>query len=382
MTINNYWKGTAMNKDRLINQFFEMLKVDSESGNERKIADYLKKYFKKFDVEVIEDDTTEVTGHGAGNLLIRLKGDAEVEPVYFTVHMDTVTPGVGIKPQIDGDYIVSDGTTILGSDDKAGIAAIIEALHVITEKDIPHGDIEIVITVGEESGLVGAKAFDSSLLKSKFGYAIDSTGKVGTVVTTAPTQSKIEAHLHGKTAHAGVAPEEGVSAINIAAKAVSQMTLGRVDEETTANIGRIEGGSATNIVADYAYVLAEARSLNPEKMDQQASHIREAFQNAAETLGGRAEVSIELMYDHLHAELDSEVVTTVQKAINNIGRTADFISLGGGSDGNVFNGKGIQTVVLGLGYENIHTTAERIPVEELVKAAELVVEIIKVQHQK
>jgi len=371
-----------MNNDRLIKQFIEMLKVDSESGNERKIADYLKKYFKKFDVEVMEDDTTETTGHGAGNLFIRLKGDPAVEPVYFTVHMDTVTPGVGIKPQIEDGYIVSDGTTILGSDDKAGIAAIIEALHVITENDLPHGDIEIVITVGEESGLVGAKAFDTDLLKSKFGYAIDSTGKVGTVVTTAPTQSKIEAHLHGKTAHAGVAPEEGVSAINIAAKAVSQMTLGRIDEETTANVGRIEGGSATNIVADYAYVLAEARSLSPEKMDRQAAHMREAFENAAESLGGRAEVSIELMYDHLHAELDSEVVTTVQQAIENIGREADFISLGGGSDGNVFNGKDIQTVVLGLGYENIHTTSERIPVEELIKAAELVVEIIKVQHQK
>lgn len=371
-----------MNNERLINQFIEMLKVDSESGNERKIADYLKKYFKKFDVEVMEDDTTETTGHGAGNLLIRLKGDPAVEPVYFTVHMDTVTPGVGIKPRIEDGYIVSDGTTILGSDDKAGIAAIIEALHVITENDVPHGDIEIVITVGEESGLVGAKAFDTELLKSKFGYAIDSTGKVGTVVTTAPTQSKIEAHLHGKTAHAGVAPEEGVSAINIAAKAVSQMTLGRIDEETTANVGRIEGGSATNIVADYAYVLAEARSLNPEKMDRQAAHMREAFENAAKSLGGRAEVSIELMYDHLHAELDSKVVTTVRQAIENIGRKAYFISLGGGSDGNVFNGKGIQTVVLGLGYENIHTTSERIPVEELIKAAELVVEIIKVQHQK
>ena len=123
---------------------------------------------------------------------------------------------------------------------------------------------------------MGAKAFDTNLLKSKFGYAIDSTGKVGTVVTSAPTQSKIEAHLHGKTAHAGVAPEEGVSAVNIAAKAVSQMTLGRIDEETTANVGRIEGGSATNIVADYAYVLAEARSLSPEKMDRQAAHMREA----------------------------------------------------------------------------------------------------------
>lgn len=371
-----------MNEERLIQQFTEMLKVDSESGEEREIADYLKEYFKKFDVEVTEDATAEITGHGAGNLLIRKKGEGGVAPLYFTVHMDTVTPGKGITPRIEDGYIVSDGTTILGSDDKAGIAAIIEALHIIQENDVPHGDIEIVITVGEESGLVGAKAFDTTHLKSTFGYAIDSTGKVGTVVTSAPTQSKVEAHIHGKTAHAGVAPEEGVSAINIAAKAVSTMKLGRIDEETTANIGRIEGGSATNIVADHAYVLAETRSLDPEKMEAQGLHMKEAFENAAAALGGRAEVTIEKMYDHLYAELDSEVVTTVKKAIGNIGREPDFISLGGGSDGNVFNGKGIQTVVLGLGYENIHTTSERMPIEELVKAAELIVEIIKVQHAK
>lgn len=371
-----------MNEERLVQQFTEMLKVDSESGEEREIADYLKAYFKKFDVEVTEDDSAENTGHGAGNLLIRLKGDAETEPVYFTVHMDTVTPGKGIKPKLEDGYIVSDGTTILGSDDKAGIAAIIEALHIIKENDIPHGDVEIVITAGEESGLVGAKAFDTDQLKSKFGYAVDSTGKVGTVVTSAPTQSRVEAHIHGRTAHAGVAPEDGVSAINIAAKAVSMMKLGRIDGETTANVGRIEGGSATNIVADYAYVLAETRSLDPEKMEAQAKHMKDAFEDAAETLGGRAEVTIEKMYDHLYAEEDSEVVTTVRTAIENIGREADFISLGGGSDGNVFNGRGIQTVVLGLGYENIHTTSERMPVEELVKAAELIVEIIKVQHAK
>lgn len=371
-----------MNEERLIRQFTEMLEIDSESGEEREIADYLIELFNKMDVEIIEDDSAKITGHGAGNLLIRVKGTSNAAPVYFTVHMDTVTPGKGIKPKIEGGYIVSDGTTILGSDDKAGIAAIIEALNVIRENKIPHGDIEIVITAGEESGLVGAKAFDTSQLKSRFGYAVDSTGKVGTVVTSAPTQSKIEAHVHGKTAHAGVAPEEGVSAINIAAKAVSMMTLGRIDEETTANIGRIEGGSATNIVADYAYVLAETRSLDPEKMEAQARHMKEAFEAAAAELGGRAEVTIEKMYDHLHAELDSEVVTTVRTAIGNIGREPEFISLGGGSDGNVFNGKGIQTVVLGLGYENIHTTSERMPIEELVKAAELIVEIIKVQNSK
>lgn len=371
-----------MNSERLVNQFMEMVQVDSETGHERKVADYLLNIFNELDVEVYEDNTAETTGYGAGNIFVRSKGDTSVEPVYFTVHMDTVTPGKEIKPSIKDGYIISDGTTILGSDDKAGIAAIIEALRTIEEENIPHGDIEVVITVGEESGLIGAKAFDTSVLKSKFGYALDSTGKVGTVVSQAPTQSKVEAHIYGKTAHAGIEPEAGVSAITIASKAISKMTLGRVDEETTANVGRIEGGGPTNIVTEYVYLLAEARSFKEEKLKAQVNHMTQAFEEAAEELGGRVEVKTELLYDALNVSQDSEVALTVKSALNNIGREIDFISLGGGSDGNVFHGKGIETVVLGLGYEEIHTTNEKIPVVELEKAAELVTEIAKVQYNK
>lgn len=371
-----------MNKDRLINQFMEMVKIDSETGNEREMADYLLDLFSGLGVEVTEDDTQKDTGYGAGNILVRLKGDDQsADPVYFTVHMDTVTPGAGIKPFIDGEYIVSDGTTVLGSDDKAGIAAIIEAVKSISESDISHGDVEFVITVGEESGLVGAKAFDTSALKSKFGYAVDSTGKVGTVVTTAPTQSKIEAHIHGKTAHAGVAPEEGISAIKIASNAISRMNLGRIDEETTANIGKFEGGGPTNVVTDYVHIVAEARSLDDDKMHAQTRHMKEAFVNAAAELGGTTEVGTEIIYAALNAPDDSEVVTTVSEAIKNIGRDANLISLGGGSDGNIFAGKGIDTAILGLGYENIHSTSEKIPIEELAKITDLIIEIIKVQKR-
>lgn len=372
-----------MNKDRLIDQFMEMVQIDSETGHEREMADYLLETFKEMGIEALEDDTQEQTGYGAGNILVRLKGDnTKAEPIYFTVHMDTVAPGVGVKPSIDGDYIVSDGSTILGSDDKAGIASLIEAIRTIRESGMRHGDIEIVITVGEESGLVGAKAFDATQLKSGFGYAIDSTGKVGTVVTTAPTQSKIEAHIHGKTAHAGVAPETGVSAINIAARAISQMKLGRIDEETTANIGRFEGGGATNVVTDYVYLLGEARSLDDEKMKAQTAHMKETFEKVAEDMGGRAEVFSDVMYAALKASKDSEVVSTAVQAIENIGRRPDLISLGGGSDGNIFAGAGLDTAILGLGYENIHTTEEKMPIEELHKITELVIEIIKVQNDK
>lgn len=371
-----------MNKDRLVNQFMDMVQIDSETGHEREMADYLLETFKRMDIEATEDGTQEETGYGAGNILVRLKGDSSKTPVYFTVHMDTVAPGKGVKPSIQGDYIISDGTTILGADDKAGIAALIEAIHTIKESGMAHGDVEIVITVGEESGLVGAKAFDTNQLKSKFGYAIDSTGKVGTVVVTAPTQSRIEVDIHGKKAHAGVAPETGISAINIAARAISQMRLGRIDPETTANIGRFEGGTATNVVTDHVHLLAEARSLTADKMEAQSNHMKETFENVAHEMGGSADVNIEVMYAALSAADDSEVVRTALKAIENIGRTADLISLGGGSDGNVFAGAGIETAILGLGYENIHTTEEKMPIEELVRITELVVEIIKVQNDK
>lgn len=179
--------------------------------------------------------------------------------------MDTVVPGNGIKPSIEDGYIKSDGTTILGADDKAGLAAMLEAITVLKEENIAHGKIEFIITVGEESGLVGAKALDSSLVTAKFGYALDSDGKVGDIIVAAPTQAKVNATIYGKTAHAGVAPERGVSAITIASRAISKMPLGRIDEETTANIGRFEGGTQTNIVCDRVDILAEARSLIPEK---------------------------------------------------------------------------------------------------------------------
>src|SRR5690606_29014708 len=286
-----------INEERILNEFLELVQIDSETKHEAEIAKVLKEKFSSLGVEVFEDDTTAETGHGAGNLICTLKANKEgVDPIYFTSHMDTVVPGNGVKPSIKDGYIVTDGTTILGADDKAGLAAMLEALKVIKEQNIEHGDIQFIITVGEESGLVGAKALDSSLIHAKYGFALDSDEQVGNIIVAAPTQAKISAVIHGKTAHAGVAPEKGISAITIAAKAVAKMPLGRIDEETTANIGRFEGGQATNIVADKAYILAEARSLVPEKMEDQVDKMKSAFEETAKSMGGSADVTVEIMY--------------------------------------------------------------------------------------
>lgn len=367
-----------INKERLVNEFLELVKVDSETKYEREIADVLKGKFSQLGVEVIEDDTTEKSGHGAGNLICTLPATEEgIDPIYFTAHMDTVVPGNGVKPVEENGYIKTDGTTILGADDKAGLAVMLEAVKVLKEEKISHGVIQFIITVGEESGLKGAKELDPALIQAKFGYALDSDGKVGNIIVAAPTQAKIQATILGKTAHAGVAPEKGVSAITIAAKAIAKMPLGRIDHETTANIGRFEGGSQTNIVCDHVSILAEARSLVPEKMEEQAAKMKEAFETVAKEMGGKAEVIVEIMYPGFKYGDGDHVVEVAKRAVASINREVKLEKSGGGSDANVIAGFGIPTVNLAVGYEEIHTTNERMPIEELVKTAELVVAVVQ-----
>lgn len=368
-----------INKERLLNEFLELVQIDSESKSETAIAKVLTEKFKALGVDVYEDDAAAKTGYGAGNLICTLPATKEgVDPIYFTSHMDTVVPGKGVKPSIQDGYVVTDGTTILGADDKTGLSSMLEAVRVLKENNIPHGKIEFIITVGEESGLVGAKVLDSSKITAKYGYALDSDGKVGEIVVAAPTQAKITTIIKGKTAHAGVAPEKGVSAITIAAKAIAKMPLGRIDEETTANIGRFAGGTQTNIVCDHVEILAEARSLIGEKMEAQANIMKEAFESTAKEMGGEAIVEVDVMYPGFKYGHGDHVVEIAKKAVENIGRTPSLTQSGGGSDANVIAGFGIPTVNLAVGYEEIHTTKEKMPIEELVKVAELVVSIAQV----
>ncbi|WP_082233907.1 M20/M25/M40 family metallo-hydrolase [Halobacillus massiliensis] len=367
-----------INKKRVLEEFLELVQIDSETKDEGNIAKVLTKKFEDLGLEVLEDDAESVTEHGAGNLICSLKGSKEgVDTIYFTSHMDTVVPGKGVKPSVKDGYVVTDGTTILGADDKAGIAAILEAIRTLKEQKIEHGDLQFVITVGEESGLVGAKALDRKNLTAKYGYAIDSDGKVGNIIVAAPTQAKIKAIVKGKTAHAGVAPEKGISAITLASKAIAKMPLGRIDKETTANIGRFEGGQQTNIVCDQVEIIAEARSLVTEKMEAQVEKMKEAFTETAEEMGGEVELDIQVMYPGFKHQAGDQVVEVARNAAGKIGRDSELLTSGGGSDANIIAGFGIPTVNLAVGYEEIHTTNERMPIEELEKAAELVTSIIE-----
>lgn len=367
-----------MKDSRLVNEFIELVQIDSETKHEEKIAPILVEKLTALGFEVYQDDAHTRNGHGAGNIIATLNGSLQVDPIYFTVHMDTVVPGKNIQPQIKEDgYIYSDGTTILGADDKAGMAAVFEMVRRIQEQNIPHGTIQVIITAGEESGLAGAKELDKNKLVAKYGYAVDSDGEVGGIVIAAPYQAKLKVKILGKTSHAGVEPEKGISAITLASKAISKMKLGRIDKETTANIGRFEGGKATNIVCDEVNILAEARSINYEKLQAQTKHMKETFEQEALANGGKAEVQIELMYPGFSVNEQDKVVQVAMQAVKNIGRTPKLLKSGGGSDANIISSFGIPTVNLSVGYEQIHTTKERMPIKELEKLADLLVEVVK-----
>lgn len=366
-----------INQERLVTDFCELVQVDSETGNEGQIFKVLKNKLLALGLDVKEDQAQQKTGHGASNLIATLPGTIKGTAIALSTHMDTVVPGKGIKPVIEDGFIASDGTTILGSDDKAGVSAILEALQVIEENQKDHAEVQIIITVGEESGLRGAKALDLSLVHAQYGFALDSDGPVGDIVVAAPYQTKLLTEVYGKTAHAGIEPEKGISAISIAAKAIARMPLGRIDRETTANIGRFEGGQATNIVCDYVKVLAETRSLNQSKMEKQAEIMTRAFEDAANEYGGKADVHTEYMYPGYRFAREDRVVQLATMAIEAIGRTPRLLQSGGGSDANVISGQGLPTVNLGVGYEEIHTVKEKIAIEELVKTGELVLALIE-----
>lgn len=370
----------SIKRKRLVNEFIELVQIDSETKYEGEIAKVLKQKFTELGLEVLEDQAKEKTGHEANNLICNLRGNVkEADTIFFTSHMDTVTPGKKVKPTIQDNYITSDGTTILGADDKAGIAVLLETIRTLKENNIDHGDIQFVITVGEESGLVGAKAIDTNLLQAKYGYALDSDGEIGSLIVAAPYQSKIKAKIYGKSAHAGVEPEKGVSAITVAAKAIAQMKLGRIDEETTANISYFHGGkiNQTNVVCDYVEIVGEARSLQQVKLKNITEEMKKAFVEVAEQHGGSAEVEIKEMYPGFQLNKDDPVVQIAQQTATQLGFSTKLLKSGGGSDANIFNSHGIPTANLAVGYEYIHTTNERIHIDHLINLTKFVIGIIQ-----
>jgi tripeptide aminopeptidase len=373
-------------KERLIAEFLELVQISSLSKKEGAIARRLRQTLEAMGVQVVVDDAGLKVGGETGNLIARFAGTVPgAPPLLLSAHMDTVVPGENVKPIIEGEVIRTNGTTVLGGDDKAGIVAILEAVRVLRERDIPHGDLELVFTICEELGLLGAKHLDVSKLSAQTGLVLDSDG-VDELVTRAPAANRMVFTVHGLEAHAGVCPENGISAIRVAAEAIAAMNLGRIDAETTANLGIIQGGTANNIVPKLVVVRGEARSRSLEKLSAQTRHMSDCFSDAArrhrvvldgKEIQARVEETIERDYEPMDLPDDCQIVRLVTEAAKSLGRPLATRPTGGGCDANVLNGKGLQVANLGCGMRAIHTVNEWLDVRDLVRTAELVLEVVR-----
>ncbi len=359
---------SKIQSERLIQHFIDLVKVDSESRNEKAISEALAEQLGHlgFDVHRQAVDASISNGH---NLYARLEGTLPGTTL-LSCHMDTVTPGNGIEPVIEDGIIRSRGDTILGGDDKSGIAAIMEAVRSLREQGMPHQTIELAFTVNEECGLHGSKLFDMSLVQAQQAIVLDSGGPIGTIITTAPGAETMTVTVTGKPAHAGLAPETGINALTVAADAISKMKLSRIDEETTANIGTVKGGSATNIVMPTLTLEAEARSLDDAKLAAQVAHMVETFEQAAERHGAQVTIERSREYDAYRLSDDEPLVQSIKAAFAANGIEGVTKSTGGGSDANVFNGKGLKTVNLSTGMAKVHTCEEEIAVADLIAISE------------
>ncbi|PKM78648.1 MAG: peptidase M20 [Firmicutes bacterium HGW-Firmicutes-15] len=367
-----------INRERLVESFIKMVEVASVSGKEGLFRDLLKAEFLLRGLEIEEDGAGTILNGESGNLLVKIPGTVTVPALLLATHIDTVVPGIGIKAiRGQDDVIRSDGNTILGSDDKAGIAAILEAYDVIVEKRLDHPPLELLFTVSEEQGLLGAKNFDYSRLEARKGYVLDSGGAPGTIVIKSPCQNEIEYRVYGQAAHAGINPEDGINSIGLMAKALAVMPCGRIDDETTCNFGIIEGGIARNIVAPSCRLKGEARSLSRSKLDQLTAELCGIFEAEVAKNGGRCEVDVVLLYPEITLQPDEEVIRLAVRAADKIGLTTELMSTGGGSDASIINGNNIRCANLGIGMSAVHTTEEFIRVEDLVNDARLVLSIIQ-----
>ena len=375
-----------INRKRLTEEFLELTAIPSLSRQEGHIGRRLESILKDMGASVEVDDAGEKVGGNTGNILARFTGtDAAAAPLLLSGHMDTVGPASQVHTVIEGDIIHTDHTSVLGGDDKAGLVAILEAIRVLREGRLPHGDLEVVITICEESGLLGAKHFDTSRLRARLGLVLDVDG-VNELVTRAPAANRLSFTVHGLEAHAGICPERGISAVQVASEAIAGMRLGRVDAETTANLGVIQGGLGTNIVPSQVVVRGETRSLSEAKLKAQTEHMRSRFEEAvarhAVTLEGREhrarlEAKVERQYERLDIADGATIVQLVTAAAEALGRKCPTRSTGGGSDANVFVARGLEVANLACGMRDIHTVNEWVDVKDLVATAELVLETIR-----
>jgi len=369
-----------INKKRMTETFFELLKQESPSLMELPMGKWLLEYFSLRNIEASMDDCGGKIGGDCGNVLVHVKGSMEGSAICFAAHMDQMYPCRDIKTMQRGDVIGTDGRTTLGGDDKGGIAAILEALEHITEENIPHKEIYLLFTVCEETGLLGCRNFNTSLLPAKNIIVVDAAGPAGIIAWKAPAMEKIDITFKGKKAHAGIEPEKGINAIKVAADAISNMRIGRIDCETTANIGRIEGGKATNVVTDEVHLTAEIRSHSMKKLEVETDFMRRCCEDAAIKHAAKIEFVNNTDFPVMQSNPDSYLYKLCERSFENIGIKPEAKVIGGGSDANILCGKGYDCVIISVGMDKVHTVEETININDMYNTAKAISEMMTISE--
>lgn len=371
-----------INESRLVDLFLNLCKINAPALREKDSVAWTKDYLTQHSLDFVEDEAGKAIGGNANNLIVKLPGNLPGAPrIYLSAHFDTVEPTEGIViEEIDGVFHAT-SDTILGADDKGGMAPAIEAVLSLRESGEPHGDVYLLLTVAEEIGLQGAGALKIEELGLDFGYVLDTGPPVGSYVTRTANHDKLDIVVKGVPAHAGKDPENGINAIQVVADAVHGMRIGRIDEETTANLGTIQGGSATNVVCANVSIKAEARSTNIQTLDDQIAHMKQRFVDAAQKWGAEVEFNHVRHYRSYDIDASSTVVRIAQEASRNLGLNPELRTTLGGSDANVFNAKGVPSIVIATGMQKIHTHDEHISRADLIKTAELSLEILRVSSK-
>jgi len=351
-------------KLNVVHEFMAIAALNSPSRCEAAVAEYLIRSLGKFGLTATIDDSAPLSGSDTGNIVVRVPGNAPGPTIMLCAHMDTVSPTEGMVPVLRDGIIISNGETVLGADDKAGIAMIIVALSELLAENVPHGAIEVVFSVQEEAGLFGV-SYLTEPLTADFGYILDGDGPVGTIVNQAPSKVGLYFVVEGRAAHAGVCPEKGINAIVTAAKAIARLRTGRIDAHTTSNVGVISGGKVRNIVPDRAEVAVEVRSTDAGKLEGEVQAVLDAFKAEAVASGALVTFRKEESYVTFTIEETHPVIANAYRAARSLGIQPQLRPSGGGTDANVFNARGLPCVGLGIGKEDNHSPQERIAVTQL-----------------
>ena len=371
-----------MPQDELVALFTELAALPSPPGEERVVADRVTAYLRDLGLDVTEDDAGERIGSNAGNVYTRIEATAETgTPLFFCAHLDTVPPEGAIEPVVDDGVIRNAAGTILGADNKAAVAVMLEATRRLLSENRPHAGIELLFTPKEEVGLIGAAAFDHEQLSARIGYVYDQAAPIGEVILGAPYAHSMEVRFHGRAAHSGMYPEEGRSAIAAAAKAIADFKLGRIDEDSTANVGIISGGTAGNIVPEWCTFLAEARSHDPQKLADLVREMLEAATFAAGLEDCQVETEVHKSYSGYRFKRDDFVVKLARRALERTGHEPSLKLSGGAADANVFNERGLQCVNLANGMAEIHTPDEHIAVADLAAMVEVTLALVETARE-